>query len=153
MPELAKALPRSLRSTINFDYAVYTDCDVLFYPSFNLNELPKPKVLSLRGEMIKEEIANSSVLYMSMFLSAMNGHRACFIEQGKKANFTFGAFDQGYIITYFRHKLHVAELLPATFNWKPYWGNWIPTKLLFCISMGVLLIAFLIAFCHGQQWL
>eukprot|EP00981_Chlorochromonas_danica_P009077 scaffold2474_cov234-Ochromonas_danica.AAC.4 len=121
VPELAQTLPRSLRSTINFDYALYTDCDVLFYPSFNLSELPKPKVISLGGEMTKEEIANSGVLYIN--ISAMNEHRTGFIEHGKRANFTFGAYDQGYIITYFRRKLNVAELLPATYNWKPYWGN------------------------------
>eukprot|EP00981_Chlorochromonas_danica_P014773 scaffold8792_cov182-Ochromonas_danica.AAC.1 len=59
VPELAKTLPRSLKSKIDFDYALYTDCDVLFYPSFNLNELPKPKVISLGGEMTKDEMANS----------------------------------------------------------------------------------------------
>eukprot|EP00981_Chlorochromonas_danica_P014647 scaffold8452_cov185-Ochromonas_danica.AAC.29 len=121
VPELAKTLPPSLRSTINFDYALYTDCDVLFYPSFNLNELPKPKVISLGGEMTKVDMANSGVLYIN--ISAMNEHRAGFIEHGKAANFKFNAFDQGYIISYFKDKLHVAELLPATFNWKPYWGN------------------------------
>eukprot|EP00981_Chlorochromonas_danica_P009162 scaffold2514_cov158-Ochromonas_danica.AAC.5 len=121
VPELAQTLPRSLRSTINFDYALYTDCDVLFYPSFNLNELPKPKVISLGGEMTKDEMANSGVLYIN--ISAMNEHMVGFIEHGKKANFEFGAYDQGYILSYFRDKLHVAELLPAAFNWKPYWGN------------------------------
>eukprot|EP01039_Chlorochromonas_danica_P008668 gene8668-biopygen4394 len=121
VPELAKTLPRSLKSKIDFDYALYTDCDVLFYPSFNLNELPKPKVISLGGEMTKDEMANSGVLYMN--IKAMRKHMADFIKHGKTANYEFGAYDQGYILSYFRHKLHVAELLPATFNWKPYWGN------------------------------
>eukprot|EP00981_Chlorochromonas_danica_P008010 scaffold1945_cov181-Ochromonas_danica.AAC.5 len=121
VPELAKTLPRSLRSTINFDYALYTDCDVLFYPSFNLNELPKPKVISLGGEMTKEDMANSGVLYMN--IKAMKKHMAGFVKHGKTANFTFDAYDQGYILSYFRDKLHVAQFLPAAFNWKPYWGD------------------------------
>eukprot|EP00981_Chlorochromonas_danica_P009160 scaffold2514_cov158-Ochromonas_danica.AAC.3 len=66
-------------------------------------------------------MANSGVLYMN--IKAMRKHMADFIKHGKTANYEFGAYDQGYILSYFRHKLHVAELLPATFNWKPYWGN------------------------------
>eukprot|EP00981_Chlorochromonas_danica_P007434 scaffold1729_cov173-Ochromonas_danica.AAC.10 len=129
VPELAnKTLSHSLRSTINFDYALYTDCDVLFYPSFNLNQLPKPKVISLGGEMTKVDIANSGVLYMN--IKAMRKHMAGFIKHGKKANFKFDAYDQGYILSYFKHKLHVAELLPATYNWKPYWGNSSKTAIL-----------------------
>lgn len=120
VPELAKTLPLSLRSTINFDYALYTDCDVLFYPSFNINELSKPKVISLGGEMTKVDMSNSGVLYMN--ISSMNEHIAGFIEHGKKDNFNYGAYDQGYIVSYFKEKLHVAEFLPETFNWKPYWG-------------------------------
>eukprot|EP00981_Chlorochromonas_danica_P008006 scaffold1945_cov181-Ochromonas_danica.AAC.1 len=71
--------------------------------------------------MTKEDMANSGVLYIN--ISAMNEHMADFIEHGKTANFTFEANDQGYILSYFRDKLNVAELLPAFFNWKPYWGN------------------------------
>eukprot|EP00981_Chlorochromonas_danica_P008008 scaffold1945_cov181-Ochromonas_danica.AAC.3 len=122
VPELAQTLPRSLKShTINFDYALYTDCDVLFSPSFNLNELPKPKVISLGGEMTKDEMANSGVLYIN--IKVMRKHMEGFIEHGKTANFKFDAYDQGYILSYFRDKLNVTELLPAAFNWKPYWGN------------------------------
>lgn len=121
VPKLAKTLSPSLKSTINFDYALYTDCDVLFYPSFDINELSKPKVISLGGEMTKEDMANSGVLFMN--ISAMNEHMAGFIEHGKKGNFDFGAYDQGYILSYFRDKLQVAEHLPAAFNWKPYWGH------------------------------
>eukprot|EP00981_Chlorochromonas_danica_P014578 scaffold8334_cov164-Ochromonas_danica.AAC.4 len=121
VPELAKTLPPSLKSNIDFDYILYTDCDVLFYPSFNINDLPKPKVISLGGEMKKDEIANSGVLYMN--IKGMRKHMAGFIEHGKNANFSFPVFDQGYLLSYFHDKLHVAELLPAAFNWKPYWGN------------------------------
>eukprot|EP00981_Chlorochromonas_danica_P014034 scaffold7236_cov163-Ochromonas_danica.AAC.2 len=121
VPELAQTLPSSLRSNIDFDYALYTDCDVLFYPSFNLNELPKPKVISLGGEMTKVDMANSGVLYMN--IKAMGKHMEGFIKHGKKGNFTFEAYDPGYIISYFRDKVHVAERLPATYNWKPYWGD------------------------------
>eukprot|EP00981_Chlorochromonas_danica_P014632 scaffold8452_cov185-Ochromonas_danica.AAC.14 len=122
VPELAKTLPPSLRSTINFDYVLYTDCDVLFYPSFNINDLPKPKVISLGGEMTKDDIVNSGVLYMNV--SAMNEHMTDFVEHGKNASFSFSViFDQGYILSYFKDKLHVAELLPSAFNWKAYWGK------------------------------
>eukprot|EP00981_Chlorochromonas_danica_P010295 scaffold3088_cov169-Ochromonas_danica.AAC.4 len=118
VPELAQTLPSSLRSNIDFDYAFYTDCDVPFYPSFDLDALPKPKVISLGGEFNKGLMANSGVLYTN--ISAMNEHHAGFVEHGMKGEFNF---DQGYILSYFRDKLQVAELLPPAFNWKPYRGN------------------------------
>eukprot|EP00981_Chlorochromonas_danica_P015118 scaffold10608_cov179-Ochromonas_danica.AAC.2 len=121
VPELAETLPSSLRSDIDFDYAFYTDCDISFYPSFDLDDLPKPKVISLGGEFIKDIMADSDVLYMN--ISAMNEHHAGFVKHGINGEFKFAAFDQGYIPSYFRDKLQVAELLPPTFNWKPNRGN------------------------------
>ena len=117
--ELRK-IPRYLSLGIQFDYALYTDTDVLFSQSFKLSVLPLPRVLANGAEIYKGVMSNSGVLYMN--ISAMQAHMSQLLDFADSKNWSFPAVDQGLILEHFVHKLKVAELLPDSFNWKPYWG-------------------------------
>jgi hypothetical protein len=115
-----RTFPKYQSLGIQFDYVLYTDTDVLFTNEFNLSVLPLPKVLTLGPEHLKGTISNTGVLYMN--ITAMQAHLPKLLDYADSKNWNFTAYDQGLLIEYFCDKLHLAELLPDSFNWKPYWG-------------------------------
>ena len=101
-----------------YDFALYTDTDVIFTEHFRLESLGKPAVIMIGPEMAAKSKANSGILYMN--LRAMGEHYTPLLDFADSKKWEFDAVDQGLILSYFNS--HGSELLPDDYNWKPYWG-------------------------------
>eukprot|EP01031_Cornospumella_fuschlensis_P027535 gene27535-33259_t len=115
-----RTLTRLRDINVQFEYVLYTDSDVLFLPNFDINTLPKPKVLSYSGEASKSGSSNTGILYMNM--TAMIDNFPGFLSYCDSVNWSAPAFDQGLMNLYFVRKTRLAEHMPAEFNWRAYWG-------------------------------
>lgn len=103
-----------------FQYALYTDTDVIFTEHFQISALSLPKTLTFGPEVVKNSRSNSGVLLMN--ITSLEWHLPHLLAFADSKNWSFNAVDQGLIIEYFVDKLDIAELLPDDYNWKPYWG-------------------------------
>eukprot|EP01031_Cornospumella_fuschlensis_P034896 gene34896-42257_t len=68
MPIL-RNMDRLRSKSVQFDYVIHVDDDVLFMPQFRIQNLSKPRVLSMGPELVKQKIDNSGVMYWN--ISAM----------------------------------------------------------------------------------
>lgn len=101
---------------ISSQYAMYTDCDVLFH---SLPVMIKPPVISLGAQWWKNTKENSGVMFLNITALRTQMPACLAYAVAKNWTFKFPGYDQPLILEYFRPKL---TQLPDVFNWKPYWG-------------------------------
>jgi glycosyltransferase involved in cell wall biosynthesis len=102
-------------------YVLYTDCDVLFRPGFEIEGI-RPKLFACAGQTDKVDYRidmNSGVMVMN--IPNMRERLPEFIEfiMDNIDNPGPGA-DQKFYRMFFEGQW---EELPAKYNWKPYWGE------------------------------
>lgn len=104
------------------EYVLYCDMDVLFLDDIRPEDLPRPAYLAAAPEFEKDATKmtyfNAGVLLMN--IQGMQVKRQEFLERmRKRERNTFNLFDQGYLNELCFKDM---EVLPVTYNWKPYWG-------------------------------
>lgn len=106
---------------ISYEYALYTDTDVLFTEFFNIKELGRPSTLLIGPQSVKGSKTNSGVLFFN--IAAMKRHFKKLINFAVSKKWVFTSYDQGLLLQYFANtKKDLSGILPDKYNWKPYWG-------------------------------
>ncbi len=99
-------------------FILYTDCDVIFRnnPSFLDRE---PEYFASAPEIRPDDYEDLNTGVMLMNLSALRGDLGKFLHFIVNNFETFVSYDQ---CAYKRYYAGRYDLLPASANWKPYWG-------------------------------
>lgn len=106
-----------LDATVDTDYVLWTDPDVLFYHDIDSCSLPKPRYLSIGPDAMHFNADNCGVAYFNV--SGFGEVHSDLVNwASNERSFDFMVADQDMIKGYFGSFLHQ---LPDTYNWKPYW--------------------------------
>ena len=101
------------------EFALYTDCDVLFLTDPALDDV-RPKLFAVAPEFTHGDYENMNSGVMVMNLAGMREVSSAFRKFVIAGLAGFQAFDQGALRAFFQGQY---EPLPETLNWKPYWGS------------------------------
>ena len=108
-------------ATVNREFVLWTDPDVIFRGAIDSCTLAQPRVLSVGPEFRMGWPENYGVIYFNE-----SGYAATFedlIKWARLQNFHFN-HDQHLFSEYWRTAVGTAvTVLPDGMNWKPYWGN------------------------------
>ena len=103
-------------------YVLYVDIDVIFLKDVILENLSKPKFLAAAPEFNKN-ISTMKYFNAGVLLLNIDGMKEkcqqIFSNMEKCIPNKNGLFDQGYLNEFCFKDM---DLLPLTYNWKPYWG-------------------------------
>merc|ERR1719428_1698917 len=100
---------------------LYTDMDVMWRETITTSEWAQMKprnVFKYAVEGVKDSSTPKNTGVMMIDVKAFDSIRDEFVKFGRAHQFTFNAFDQGWINAFGRD-----ELLTNRWNWKIYWGN------------------------------
>lgn len=104
-------------TTVDREYVLWTDPDVIFQDKIDSCTLARPQVLSVGPELHMGRPENYGVIYFNV-----SGYTEVFgdiMRFAKKKKFHFD-HDQNLFLEFWGTNVTV---LPSGMNWKPYWGN------------------------------
>ena len=116
LPNMSRTLRRKLE-TVDKDYVLWTDPDVLFRGSITSCTLARPQVLSIGPELRMGWPENYGVIFFNV-----SGYTDSFqglIDWGRQHHFQYD-HDQNLFLEYWGTAV---DVLPNGMNWKPYWGD------------------------------
>ncbi len=105
------------------EHVLYTDCDVMFMPSFRADEMPLPdRYISVAPEGSIDDFDNFNSGVMVMHLPSLIEIDDDFRKQLKSdlPLSTKADWDQ---FTYKKYFASTRNRLNPVYNWKPYWGE------------------------------
>lgn len=100
------------------DFIIYTDCDVIFLGEPTAVDL-RPSLFACAPEFSQHDYTNINTGVMVMNLPALRQSLPDFRHFILQGFPNLVAYDQGAYQSYYSGQ---HEPLPATSNWKPYWG-------------------------------
>eukprot|EP01025_Chloroclados_australasicus_P060731 TRINITY_DN782_c0_g2_i1.p1 TRINITY_DN782_c0_g2~~TRINITY_DN782_c0_g2_i1.p1 ORF type:complete len:378 (+),score=38.15 TRINITY_DN782_c0_g2_i1:133-1266(+) len=108
---------RDDNANISREYVLYTDTDVAFVRDINECNIPKPHVLSIGGDIKRNEMVNLGVMVFNV--SGYQHHKNAFFEHFHANNYVKELF------TEFFASQNLMDKLPELFNFKMYWWCWL----------------------------
>lgn len=113
MPKIERLVDRA---SVDTNYVLWTDPDVIFLQDVNSSVLPKPRYLSIGPDASPDLAENGGVIYYNV-----TAYREVFgdlMQWSEKRHFDFKWVDQSMLVGYFNQGgVHRITPLPNVFNW------------------------------------